>query len=149
MRRALECADVAVPPVAALTSDLVDDSYNHITGQLALTSADEGIARGSDAAAQTEMIMRRILTLLATEGLDATDLVRITIFVTDPADVMPVNAVYTRHVAPPYPARSTIGAAFLALPGAKVEMARSCPTSLADGRDQPTHRAMISRQGDA
>jgi 2-iminobutanoate/2-iminopropanoate deaminase len=66
--------------------------------------------------------MRRIDALLRAEGLTIADLVRVAIFVTDPADIPPMNRVYTRWVREPFPARSTIGVAFLALPGARVEI---------------------------
>lgn len=122
MRHSLHAETVAVPPVPALTSGLVDENYVHITGQLAFDEAAGGISAGLDAAGQAEVIMRRIDALLRAEGLTAADLTKVTIFVTDPADILPVNAVYSRWVKEPYPARSTIGVAFLALPGAKVEI---------------------------
>jgi 2-iminobutanoate/2-iminopropanoate deaminase len=120
--RTLHARQVAVPPVPALTSGLVDGEFVHITGQLAFDSEVGGIAPGLDAAGQTEVIMRRIDALLRAEGLTTADLVKVTIFVTDPADVFPMNSVYARWVQEPLPARSTVGVAFLALPGAKVEI---------------------------
>ncbi|MFN3945265.1 MAG: RidA family protein [Allosphingosinicella sp.] len=122
MPRTLHAQDVAVPPVPALTSGLVDGSYLHVTGQLAFDPTVGGIPPGLDAAGQTEVIMGRIDALLRAEGLTTADLVKVTIFVTDPADILAMNEVYTRWVKEPYPARSTIGVAFLALPGARVEI---------------------------
>ena len=122
MRRTLHAPDIAVPPVPALTSGLVDGGIVHITGQLAYDGEVGGIPAGLDAAGQTEVITRRIDALLAGEGLDARDLIRVTIFVTQAADIAAVNAVYARWVGEPYPARSTIGVAFLALPDARVEI---------------------------
>lgn len=122
MMRTLNADTVAVPPVPALTSGLVDGTLIYITGQLAFDPKAGGIPVGLDAAGQTEIIMGRIDTLLRAEGLTVADLIKVTIFVTDPADIMPMNSVYTRWVREPYPARSTIGVAFLALPGARVEI---------------------------
>lgn len=122
MRRVLHCPDVAVPPVPALTSGLVEGDVVHITGQLAFDTVTGGVSAGLDAVGQAELIMRRMHAPLASEGLTMADLVKVTIFVTDPGDVLPVNDVYTRWVQEPYPARSTIGVAFLALPGARVEI---------------------------
>jgi 2-iminobutanoate/2-iminopropanoate deaminase len=122
MRRTLSSNAVAVPPVPALTSGLADGAFVYITGQLAYEPAAGGVAAGSDAATQTEVIMRRIDALLSAESLSMADLVKVTIFVTDPADILPMNDVYSRWVSVPYPARSTVGVAFLALPGARVEI---------------------------
>lgn len=122
MRQTLSSNTVAVPPVPALTSGLVDGETVHITGQLAFDAKVSGVPGGTDAAAQAEIIMQRIDTLLASQGLTTHDLVKVTIYLTDLADLIAVNAVYTRYVSEPYPARSTIGVAFLALPGAKVEI---------------------------
>lgn len=122
MRQTINAADVAVPPVTALTSGLAENGTVYITGQLAFDPASRGISEGCGAAAQTEIIMARIVSLLRSEGLTTDDLVKVTIFITDIADLMAVNEVYTRHVRDPFPARSNIGVAFLALPGAKVEI---------------------------
>ena len=122
MTRTLHAEEVAVPPVSALTSGLIDERFVHITGQLAFDPSSGGIPAGLDAAGQTEIIMRRIDSLLRAEDMSMADLVKVTIFVTDAADILPMNDVYRRWVREPYPARSTIGIAFLALPTAKVEI---------------------------
>lgn len=122
MNYPLHSIDVAVPPVPALSSGLVDSHYVHVTGQLAFEAWAGGVPAGLDAAAQAEIVMRRIGALLESEGLSFEDVVRVTIFVTDPADILPVNSVYARWVRKPLPARSTVGVAFLALQGAKVEI---------------------------
>jgi 2-iminobutanoate/2-iminopropanoate deaminase len=93
-----------------------------VTGQLAFVSTAGGVPDGLDAAGQAETVMERIVTLLATEGLTCADLVSVAIYLTDPADIHPVNDVYSRYVREPFPARVTLGVAFLAVPGAKVEI---------------------------
>jgi 2-iminobutanoate/2-iminopropanoate deaminase len=122
MHKTIESAKVAVPPVPALTSGLSTPDEVYITGQLAFDPAHKGIRPGLDAAGQTEVILDRIEALLGSEGLTLADLVKVTIFVTDREDIFPMNDVYARRVKAPVPARSTIGVAFLALPGAKVEI---------------------------
>jgi 2-iminobutanoate/2-iminopropanoate deaminase len=122
MTHTLHASDVAVPPVDALTSGVGTDDEVLITGQLAFDAAVGGIPDGATAVDQAEVVMARIEALLAAEGLGFDSLVHVRIYVTDLDDVLPVNAVYARFVRPPYPARVTIGVAFLALPGAKVEI---------------------------
>lgn len=120
--RTLHEKSVSVPPVSALSSGLIDGDTVYVTGQMAFDVGSGGIAPGANAARQTEIIMARIETLLRSQDMNLMDLVKVTIFVTDPATIMEVNGVYTKWVKEPYPARSTIGVAFLALPDAKVEI---------------------------
>jgi 2-iminobutanoate/2-iminopropanoate deaminase len=66
--------------------------------------------------------MDNITGLLASEGLSCGDIVKVTIFMTDLEDVMAMNEVYSSYVSEPYPARSTIGVSFLAIPNGRVEI---------------------------
>jgi 2-iminobutanoate/2-iminopropanoate deaminase len=120
--KTVNAEEVKVPPVSALTSGLMDDQYVFITGQLAFDPAQGGVALGSDAKSQTKIIMDRIIALLKSENLSVSDLVKVTIFVTEASDILGINEVYTLYVSEPFPARSTIGVAFLALPNARVEI---------------------------
>ena len=122
MARTLSAPGVAVPPVPALTSGRADGEFVHLSGQLAFDRGSGGIRADLDAAGQAEAVMHRIDALLRAEGLTTADLVKVMIFVTDRANILPVNDVYSRWVREPYPARSTVGVAFLALPGARVEI---------------------------
>ncbi|MCU0449580.1 MAG: RidA family protein [Bernardetiaceae bacterium] len=99
--KTVNAEEVKVPPVSALTSGLMDDQYVFITGQLAFDPAQGGVALGSDAKSQTKIIMDRIIAA---------------------SDILGINEVYTLYVSEPFPARSTIGVAFLALPNARVEI---------------------------
>lgn len=121
-RRTLMSPTVATPPVAALTSGLVDRDLVYISGQLAYSAEAKGIPQNLDAAAQTEIVMQRLVGLLQAEGLTTADLVKVKIFYTEPNDLLAINTVYTRYVMEPFPARSSIGVAFLPLRGGKVEI---------------------------
>jgi 2-iminobutanoate/2-iminopropanoate deaminase len=121
-RRALVSSQVAPPPVPALTSGLVDKDHVYISGQLAFKPEAKGIPADLDVVAQTEVVMQRIVGLLKAEGLTTADLLKVTIFYTDPNDLLAINGVYTKYVSEPFPARSSIGVAFLPLKGSKVEI---------------------------
>jgi 2-iminobutanoate/2-iminopropanoate deaminase len=57
-----------------------------------------------------------------TEGCGLERVARCTVFVTTPADVAGMNAVYRRFFRDPYPARSTVIVAALANPASRVEI---------------------------
>ncbi len=122
MTYTLQAASVDVPPVDALTSGLVDDAFIYITGQLAYDASLGGVVAADNSARQTEVIFDRIEALLAAEGATLDDLRKVTIYIVDIGDLMPMNAVYARRLGRLRPARSTLGVAFLALPGARVEI---------------------------
>jgi 2-iminobutanoate/2-iminopropanoate deaminase len=66
--------------------------------------------------------MDNIGHLLRAEGFDYSDIVRVTIFLTDLSDLRAMNEVYSSYVTEPYPARSTIEVAGLAIPNGRVEI---------------------------
>ena len=82
----------------------------------------DGISADMGAAAQTRVIMDNIGHLLTAEGMNYGDIVRVTIFLTDLGDLRAMNEVYSSYVSEPFPARSTVGVAFLAIPNGRVEI---------------------------
>ncbi len=53
------------------------------------------------------------LAIVAAAGLEAADIVRVTLFLADMADFQAVNEIYAQYFRPPYPARSTVQASGL------------------------------------
>jgi 2-iminobutanoate/2-iminopropanoate deaminase len=90
------------------------------SGQIPLDPVS-GLLQGTDIAGQTEQVMENIANLLDATGLDFTDVVKCTIFLTDLADFAAVNEIYGRRFPHNPPARSTVEVK--ALPrGAAVEI---------------------------
>jgi 2-iminobutanoate/2-iminopropanoate deaminase len=58
---------------------------------------------------QTEQALRNLETVLTAAGASLADLVKTTIFYTNPDDYAAINAIYTRHMPDPPPARSGPG----------------------------------------
>jgi len=85
-----------------------------ISGQVAIDPAS-GQRVGGDAAAQAARIMDNLALLLTDLGLEFSDVVKTTIFLTDMADFAAVNEVYRLRFPAEPPARSTVAVA--ALPG--------------------------------
>jgi 2-iminobutanoate/2-iminopropanoate deaminase len=62
---------------------------------------------------QTERTMLNLEAVLAAGGVSMADVVKTTIFLTDLVDFSTVNAIYSRHILGPAPARSTVQVAAL------------------------------------
>lgn len=91
-----------------------------ISGQLPVDPAT-GQMTAVDAVAQTTQVMKNLGAMLAAEGLDYSDVVKTTVFLTDLTEFARVNDAYGAFFATDPPARATIQVA--ALPkGAKVEI---------------------------
>lgn len=122
MRKTVVSPEVKKPDRAALTGGVLVDDQMFLSGQMAYDPEIDGIAPDADAAAQTRVIMDNIGHLLRAEGFDYSDIVRVTIFLTDLSDLRAMNEVYSSYVSEPYPARSTVEVAGLAIPNGRVEI---------------------------
>ena len=83
-------------------------------GQGGLDPATRTLVEGG-AAAEAERALQNIRAVLEAAGSGMTNVVKVTLFLTDMADFTSVNEVYRRHFSEPYPARSTV--AVRELPG--------------------------------
>ena len=63
----------------------------------------------TDIQSQTKNCLENIKATLAGEGLDLSNVISCTCFLTDPADFAAFNEVYARYFADPMPVRTTIG----------------------------------------
>lgn len=97
--------------------------YNGIlfcSGQIAIDPATGNLVEGG-IEAQAERVCKNVMALLEAAGLDASSVIRTTVFITDINEFGKVNAVYAKYFTEPYPARSCVAVA--ALPkGALVEI---------------------------
>ena len=91
-----------------------------LSGQIPLDPATGKRAEG-DVAAQTAQACKNVLALLKARGLDAAQVVKTTVFITDMKDFGAVNEVYKQYFTAPCPARSCVQVAALPL-GAQVEI---------------------------
>jgi reactive intermediate/imine deaminase len=92
----------------------------YLSGQIPLDPATMQMVEG-DIAAQARRVFENLKAVCAAAGGSLTDLVRVTIFLTDLGDFAAVNAVMAEYCAAPYPARATVQVS--ALPrGAQVEI---------------------------
>lgn len=93
-----------------------------ISGQVALDGEGKLVGEG-DAAAQTEQVFENLRTVVEACGGTMDDIVKITIFVTDPAYRPAVAAARQRHfTAGHYPASTYLVVSALAVPQLLVEI---------------------------
>lgn len=110
----------AAPVPAGHYSPVVKaNGFVFLSGQIALTA--DGPQADADVETQARIVCRNITATIGELGLGWSDVVKVTIFLTDMDDFGVVNGVYAEAVGLPAPARSTVAVA--ALPrGMKVEI---------------------------
>lgn len=93
----------------------------HLSGQLPI-DAKAGKITVTSVTGQTRQSLKNIQYILAEEGLDLTDVLKVTVLLSDIDHFKEMNAVYSEFFKEPYPARIAYEVA--ALPaGALVEIA--------------------------
>jgi 2-iminobutanoate/2-iminopropanoate deaminase len=112
--------DKAPAPIGPYSQAILAGNELFCSGQVAIDPAT-GELTGTDAAAQTEQVLRNLGAVLQAAQLDYSNVVKTTIFLVDMNDFAAVNEVYAKYFDGAKPARSTVAVA--ALPkGARVEI---------------------------
>ncbi len=96
------------------------DGFVFCSGQAALDPVSGVLAEGG-IEPETERVMANLTAVLEAAGCGWGDVIKSTVFLTDMADFATMNAIYTRFVTEPKPARSTVAVAGLPK-GAHVEI---------------------------
>lgn len=92
----------------------------YLSGQIGVQPGSLTLVPGG-MSAEARQTMENIRTTLTAHGYAMSDVVKCTVMLADMADWPAFNAVYQTFFAPPFPARSALGANGLAL-GARVEV---------------------------
>jgi 2-iminobutanoate/2-iminopropanoate deaminase len=87
------------------------DGFVFCSGQLGLDPTTGQLLDGVED--QTERALLNLEAVLGSAGLTMADVVKTTIFLADLGHFAQVNAIYTRHIVEPAPARSTVQVAAL------------------------------------
>jgi 2-iminobutanoate/2-iminopropanoate deaminase len=112
--------DKAPAPIGPYSQAILAGNELFCSGQIAIDPAS-GELRGTDAASQTEQVLRNLGAVLEAAQMNYTNVVKTTIFLVDMNDFTAVNEVYAKYFDASKPARSTVAVA--ALPkGARVEI---------------------------
>jgi len=96
------------------------DNTLYLSGQIGILPGTLNLAAGG-IQAEARQTLENIKTTLETHGYTMRDVVKCTVMLADIAEWATFNEVYKAYFAPPYPARSALGANGLAM-GARVEV---------------------------
>lgn len=110
----------APQPIGPYSQAMRAGDFVFISGQIGIDPATGKIA-GETAADQAQQVIKNIRAILTAAGLNASHVVKSTIFLADMADFAKVNDVYAEFFRDDPPARSTIAVAGLPM-GARVEI---------------------------
>ena len=83
----------------------------YLSGQIGLDPASGQLVEGFEA--QVDRALRNLKAVTEAAGGAPTDVVKLTLFLTDLGHVPKVNELMQQHFTQPYPARSTVGVASL------------------------------------
>ena len=106
--------------VGPYSHGIASDPFVFLSGQTPLDPTTGELATGG-IGAQTAQCFANLFGVLADDGLDQSDVVKVNVFLTDMDDFAAMNEVYAQQFIEPFPARTTIGVAALPL-GASVEI---------------------------
>lgn len=110
----------APAPIGPYNQAVMHGNTLYISGAIALDPATNNMIQ-TDIEAETKQVMKNLGEILKAAGMDYSNIVKSTIFVTDLANFAKINAVYGSFFKDNYPARETVQVT--ALPkGANVEI---------------------------
>ena len=118
MRKAL--ASDSARAVGPYSHGVASDPFVFLSGQTPLDPASGELVAGG-AGAQTRQCFANLFAVLADDGLDSDDVVKVNVYLTNMDDFAEMNAEYEQQFAQPFPARTTVAVAGLPL-GAQVEI---------------------------
>lgn len=98
-------------PVGPYSQAIVAGGFAFTAGQVGLDPATGKVVDGLEA--QVDQALDNTRAVLAAAGLDVTDIVKVTFYLTDMSTFAAVNAIYERFLGSHRPARSTVGVATL------------------------------------
>jgi 2-iminobutanoate/2-iminopropanoate deaminase len=107
---------IAVSP-APLSQVVRGGGLVYLSGQVPFDA--DGQLAGEDIETQARQVFDNMRRNLAAAGCSFRDVLKVNAFLADLADAPGYNAVYEQAFSPPYPARTTVGAA---LPGFRLEV---------------------------
>jgi len=106
--------------VGPYSTCVVTGNTAYLSGMVPINPAT-GKIEVEDTVSQAEQVLVNIETVLGEMGMTMDNVVKVNIFMTDIKEFADVNAVYAKHFAQPYPARSCVQVSALPL-GAHIEI---------------------------
>lgn len=103
---------IAPEPIGPYSQAILNGNTLYVSGQLPINKATNSLITDSITDA-TRATLQNISYILAEAGMDFSNVVKCSIFLTDLSLFSQVNEVYARFVQAPFPARETIQVAAL------------------------------------
>jgi 2-iminobutanoate/2-iminopropanoate deaminase len=130
-RRELRVESIA-EPISHYTDAVVFGDLIYISGCVGSDRSGRILAP-DDVVAQARLALENVGAVLAAAGTGFENVLKVTVFLTDAADRVPINAVRQEFFGSARPASTLVQVASLALPDAKVEIeAVACVPPRAD-----------------
>ena len=107
MERTIFYTENAPKPVGPYSQAVLAGKTLYISGQIPINPATNTLI-DVDITLATKQVMENIGAILAEAGMDFSNVVKCTIFVTDMAKFKDVNAVYFNYFEESFPARETV-----------------------------------------
>lgn len=107
MSKSIIFSDKAPAPIGPYSQAVQAGNTLYISGQIPII-AETGQMITDDIAKETDQVMKNIWSILNTAGLDFSNVVKCSIFVTNMDDFSIVNAAYEKYFDNQPPARETV-----------------------------------------
>lgn len=106
MKKVIETKQ-APAPVGPYSQAVEANGFLFCSGQIAIDPATNQVLQGG-IPEQTELVMKNISAVLEAAGMDFSNVIKTTIFLTNMSDFPVVNEIYAKSFKSAPPARSTI-----------------------------------------
>jgi len=97
----------AAPPVGPYNQAVKVNETLYVSGQIPLNPEDGELVKG-DVQEQTRMVMQNLGAILEEAGMDFSNVVKCSIFISDMHDFPKINEVYASYFQDDPPARETV-----------------------------------------
>ncbi len=118
MKRAV-VTDKAPAPAGPYTPGLVTGDFIFVSGQGPFDPETRAMPETIEG--QTSQTLENIKAILEAAGARMTDVVKVTVLLTDLSEFQRMNKVYEQYFSQPFPTRTTFGVG-LAVPGMRIEI---------------------------
>jgi 2-iminobutanoate/2-iminopropanoate deaminase len=115
MKRTVSVKDVPAA-VGPYSQAVWEGDFFYCSGQLGLVP-ETGVLAGPDVTSQAIQALRNIVSLLASQGLTSSNVIKSTVFITDMGHFKDVNEVYGKIFSSDPPARTCVAVSALPLGG--------------------------------
>jgi 2-iminobutanoate/2-iminopropanoate deaminase len=102
----------APAPIGPYSQAVLSGDTLYTSGQIAIDPKTNELSL-ADIEAETRQVMENMKAVLEAAGMDFSNVVKTTIFITDMADFVRINSVYATYFDADFPARETVQVAAL------------------------------------